>query len=111
MKFRPVLIATILLTPSLSAWADGNPQAGQELVEQSCTTCHAASATRQTTDAAPPLSYIARDNKHNPQWIHAWLLQPHRAMSGIMLSRQQIDDVMAYLSTLPTTETNERKHT
>ncbi len=68
----------------------------------SCTTCHASPASSAASDAAPPLSYIARDQKHNRDWIHAWLLKPHRAMSGIMLSRQQIDDVMAYLSTLPT---------
>jgi mono/diheme cytochrome c family protein len=102
MKFRRMILTAALVTFPIAAWANGNPKAGEELVMNSCTTCHASSATSEATDAAPPLSYIARDQKHNPDWIHAWLLRPHRAMSGIMLSRQQIDDVMAYLSTLPT---------
>jgi hypothetical protein len=39
--------------------------------------------------------------KHSPHWSLQFVLKPHSAMSGIMFSRQQIDDVMAYLSTLP----------
>ena len=102
MKFQRLILAAVLLNLPVAAWAIGDPKAGQELVMNSCTTCHASSASSAASDAAPSLSYIARDQKHNPDWIHAWLLQPHRAMSGIMLSRQQIDDVMAYLGTLPT---------
>lgn len=101
MNFRQVILAAVLLNLPVAAWADGNPKAGEELVMNSCTTCHASSGTAAASDAAPPLSYIARDQKHHPDWIHAWLLRPHRAMSGIMLSRQQIDDVTAYLGTLP----------
>lgn len=102
MKFQRVILAAVILNLPFAAWANGNPKAGQELVMNSCTTCHTAPASSQASDAAPPLSSIAHDQKHHPDWIHAWLLQPHRAMSGIMLSRQQIDDVMAFLGTLPT---------
>lgn len=101
MKFGRLILAAVLLNLPVAAWANGNPKAGQELVMTSCTTCHASPASSAASDAAPPLSYIARDQKNHPDWIHAWLLQPHRAMAGIMLSRQQIDDVMAYLGTLP----------
>jgi len=107
--FRVLAIAAFMTTIAIPAWADGNPAAGRELVEQSCTTCHATLGARVAADAAPPLSQIARDNRANGTWIHAWLSNPHRAMAGIMLSRQQIDDVMAYLSTLPTER--ERKRT
>ncbi len=100
--FRVILVTAVMTGFVVPALADGNPTAGRELVLQSCTTCHASNAGPTAADAAPPLSEIARDNRRNTTWIHAWLLNPHRAMAGIMLSRQQIDDVMAYLNTLPT---------
>jgi mono/diheme cytochrome c family protein len=98
--FRPYFLGTILTIFAVPAWADGSPAAGKELVLQSCTTCHATEKSRTVADAAPPLSQIARDNRANGTWIHAWLSNPHRAMAGIMLSRQQIADVIAYLSPL-----------
>ena len=102
MELRMLVAGLTLLASTETALADANVAAGRELVTQSCTTCHATNSAKTAADAAPPLSQIARDNKANKTWIHAWLSNPHRAMSGIMLSRQQIDDVMAYLSTLPT---------
>ena len=78
----------------------GNADAGRRLAMRSCTSCHAAAGTTTATDGAPPLSFVARDNKQNPAWIRGWLMDPHPPMPGIMLSRQQIDDVIAYLNVL-----------
>ena len=44
---------------------------------------------------------IARDNKERPAWIHGWLMDPHPPMPEIMLSRQQISNILAYLDSLP----------
>jgi mono/diheme cytochrome c family protein len=79
----------------------GDPDAGRQLVMNSCTACHAPAGTKSATDGAPPLSFIARDTRSNPLSIHAWLMDPHPPMPGIMLSRQQVSDVIAYLSSLP----------
>ncbi len=79
----------------------GDPEAGRQLVMNSCTACHAPSGTKAASDSAPPLSFLARDNKTDPRWIRGWLMDPHPPMPGIMLSRKQINDVMAYLSVLP----------
>lgn len=79
----------------------GDAHAGRELVLKSCTSCHAVTDTAQASDGAPPLSYIARDNKERPAWIHGWLMDPHPPMPEIMLSRQQISDIIAYLNSLP----------
>lgn len=79
----------------------GNAVRGKDLVMRSCITCHAPDATQRTADTAPPLSFIARDNKERPAFIRGWLMDPHPPMPGIMLSRQQIDDIIAYLETLP----------
>jgi len=88
--------------PALAAAPPGNADAGRDLVMRSCISCHAPEATKSATDGAPPLSFVAKDNKQNPAWIRGWLMDPHPPMPGIMLSRKQIDDIIAYLNTLPT---------
>ena len=86
----------VILYLANPAYAVGNIDAGRQLVMRSCTSCHAAAGTATATDGAPPLSFIARDNKQNPAWIRAWLMDPHPPMPGIMLSRQQIDNIVSY---------------
>ena len=90
----------VIAAPVLAAPA-GNAEAGRDLVMRSCISCHAPDASKSASDGAPPLSFVARDNKTNPAWIRGWLMDPHPPMPGIMLSRKQIDDIIAYLNTLP----------
>jgi cytochrome c len=81
--------------------AAGNAEAGRQFVTRSCSSCHATEAAKTATDNAPPFSVVAKTNKDNPAWIRGWLMAPHPPMPNISLSRQQIDDIVAYLSTLP----------
>ena len=98
MKFRALFFAAMLAGLPATAWAIGNPQAGQELVLNDCTSCHGPSAAGAHA-SAPQLGDIARENKKYPDWMHAWMSAPHQAKFHMNLSRQQIDDVMAYLGT------------
>ncbi len=84
-----------------AALPPGNPESGRQLVLSSCTSCHAPMGATSASDQAPPLSFLAHDNKADPRWVRAWLMDPHPPMPGIMLSRQQVADVTAYLATLP----------
>jgi mono/diheme cytochrome c family protein len=93
-----VAMATIL--PVIAA-EQGNAEAGRELVNRSCVTCHAPSGVSRASDTAPPLSFLARDNKYRAAFVRGWLMNPHPPMPGIPLSRQQISDIVAYLQTLP----------
>ena len=104
MNRQIVAAASALLLLASSAYAatvPGDPEAGRTLVTNSCTSCHAPSGTTRASDQAPPLSFLAKDNKANPRWVRGWLMDPHPPMPGIMLSRKQIDDVIAYLGTIP----------
>src|ERR1035438_8482921 len=85
---QPASKARMTCSPRLA----GGPEASQK----GLASCHAVTDTTKASDGAPPLSYIARDNKERPAWIHGWLMDPHPPMPGIMLSRQQINDVIAY---------------
>ena len=103
MKQIAAAVGLLLLGRIAAQAADvpGDPESGRQLVMNSCSACHAVTGTTAATDGAPPLSFIARDNKANPRWIRGWLMDPHPPMPGIMLSRKQINDVVAFLSTLP----------
>lgn len=52
----------------------------------------------QGSDAAPPFVAVARQNTRG--WVRAWLAAPHPPMPNFNLSRQQIDDIVAYLDSL-----------
>lgn len=100
MRASKIVLASILLAYAPAAYAAANPEAGRQLIMRSCSSCHATDASRTATDGAPPLTVIAKDNKERPAWIRGWLMEPHPPMPSISLSRQQIDDVIAYLRTL-----------
>jgi cytochrome c len=103
MLYRNAIAAGLLIASTLPALAAqaGNAQQGQQLVERSCSSCHATDVSATVGDGAPPLSYIAKDNKARPAWIRGWLMDPHPPMPGIMLSRQQVENIIAYLNSLP----------
>jgi cytochrome c len=91
-------LALVTADPLLAA---GNPEAGRLLIERSCAGCHGAANSATVTDAAPSFSAIALRNRQNRTWVRAWLTGPHPAMPGVDLSRRQIDDIVAYLNSLP----------
>jgi mono/diheme cytochrome c family protein len=101
MRTLGLLALSVLIGYAPASYAAGNADAGRQLVVRSCSSCHATNVAATATDGAPPLSVIAKDNKERPAWIRGWLMEPHPPMPSISLSRQQIDDVIAYLGTIP----------
>ena len=102
MQLRTLAILTIFLGYAQVTYAAGNVDAGRDLMTRSCSSCHAMNSATVATDGVPPLLVLARDNKERPAWIRGWLMDPHPPMPSISLSRQQIDNIIAYLNTLPT---------
>jgi mono/diheme cytochrome c family protein len=99
-RLSALVIAVAVVSQAQAATTRGDVNAGRDLVTRSCTTCHAQNGTARAADGAPPLSYIVRDNKERPEWIRGWLMDPHDPMPNIMLSRQQIADIIAYFNSL-----------
>ena len=75
----------------------GDVAAGRNLFLLSCAPCHVENGAQDPADTAPPLSFMARESKDRPDYVRGRLMNPHSPMPGFMLSRQQIDDVIAYL--------------
>ncbi len=101
MKHLKIAAAVVsLLTLALApARAAGDAQAGHQLAKQWCNTCHVIEPSGAGPDTAPPFPAIARGRKDR-SWVRAWLAAPHPPMPNLSLTRQEIDDVVAYLDSL-----------
>jgi mono/diheme cytochrome c family protein len=101
MRLMAVLTVALCAVCPLGSYAQiGNSEAGRQLVLRSCSSCHALESSTTATDAAPPFSDVAKANKERPEWIRFWLMDPHPPMPRIALSRQQIENIIAYLDTI-----------
>ena len=101
MRIAALVALTVLTSSAVAHAASGNAEAGRQLVTRSCSSCHATDTAKTATDGAPPFTLIAKTNRERPAWIRGWLMSPHPPMPSISLSRQQIDDIVAYLGTIP----------
>ncbi len=94
-------LALMLASAGLPATAQPNISAerGGEIAERWCVECHATGGAK-AADVGPPFPDIAR--RQSPDYLRGFLTNPH--LRGLMppfdLSRQQIDDIIAYMQTL-----------
>ena len=86
------------LPPPASAASDA--ASGLALAQRWCTGCHVVAASGSGGDSAPPFSTIAKRPNQSAGALRAWLAEPHPPMPNLGLSRQQIDDIVAYLESL-----------
>jgi mono/diheme cytochrome c family protein len=80
--------------------AQGDPEAGRDLVRSWCTACHVVDLEGTGTDAGPPLPALLTGKQRSADEIRGWLVDPHPPMPNPNLSRQEIDDILAYLESL-----------
>jgi len=73
---------------------------GRELAREWCQTCHVTEDKASGVDVAPPWVSIANDPTKTDEILRAWLAMPQGQMEHITLTRQQINDVLAYIHTL-----------
>jgi mono/diheme cytochrome c family protein len=92
--------ALALCGASASASAAGDARTGQHMAERWCTGCHVVDRQTQGADTAPSFQAIAARNAQHPERLRTFLAAPHPPMSGFNLSREQIDDIVAYLVSL-----------
>lgn len=75
---------------------------GADLARIWCSACHVTGATTPESgmDAAPTFAALAPVVAANPGRYRTFLTQPHGPMSEITLSREEIEAVLAYISSL-----------
>ncbi|MGE0667831.1 MAG: cytochrome c [Sphingomonadales bacterium] len=75
---------------------------GADLARMWCSACHVTGTgePEQGLDAAPPFASLAPTVTANPDHYRTFLTRPHGSMREITLSRDEIDAVLAYISSL-----------
>ncbi len=101
---RHIAVLAVSLTISGPAFSQesGSVMQGQELAQTVCAECHAVAsgAIRSPNAHAPTFESIVRTPGMTPMAIRIWLRSGHKEMPNIMLSRDETDNVIAYLVSL-----------
>ncbi len=103
---RRLAAAMIALTagtlPALAQTEPGDPAAGRRLAEAWCANCHrvAPQGPGPVSDAAPAFAAVAAMPSTTRMALAAFLQTPHPRMPNYQLSREEMDDVIAYLLSL-----------
>ena len=92
-----VALVCLVLAPAAHA---ADAEAGRTIAQRWCSNCHVTGEAQRGQDAAPTLPAIAERHANDQAWLRAWLTSPHPPMPNFNLSRQEIDNVVAYLATL-----------
>ncbi|MDJ0949280.1 MAG: c-type cytochrome [Alphaproteobacteria bacterium] len=96
-----VIGAAMLLSSAPVRAAD--PDNGRSMAERWCVHCHVIApqtAKRTVADGVPTFMEIARNPKKTPDRLRNFLTDPHPPMPDFYLSRQEMDDLIAYIQTL-----------
>lgn len=79
--------------------AAGDAVTGKAIAQRGCVSCHLIEGGT-SGDAAPPFAALARDPSLTPDHLAAFLTRPHGGMDGMTFTRQEIDDLLAYIDAL-----------
>jgi mono/diheme cytochrome c family protein len=98
------LSAMLLAAASLPCVAQevGDAAAGRRLAETWCSNCHVVSPTaeRATANGVPTFTGIAQMPSTTPMSLNVFLQTSHSRMPDLHVSRQEIDDLTAYILSL-----------
>jgi mono/diheme cytochrome c family protein len=104
MVLRFLLVASVVLFLGSSAGAQpvGDANQGQILADIMCSECHPVSDSeyRQGSSRAASFQAIANTPGMTPLALSVWFRTPHRDMPNIILSKDEQEDLIAYITSL-----------
>jgi mono/diheme cytochrome c family protein len=90
----------MMSSATLPAWAQGDAEVGRELARNWRASCHVADLERHGADAGPALPALLGDGLRTSDELRGRLAAPHPPMPAFDLSRQEIEDIVAYSESL-----------
>lgn len=91
------LLAAMASAPALAARPD--PDHGKVIAQRWCAACHDVSLSQTQASAdVPSFFYVARHMDKRD--LTSFLTDPHPKMPDMSLTRQEIDDLTAYIRSL-----------
>lgn len=77
----------------------GDADAGKQLAERWCQSCHAIGANQpMAVTEAPPFASIAKKSGFDEAKVATFLLEPHPKMPPLGLSREAAADLAAFIA-------------
>lgn len=96
-----VLAITVVLLTPIAVCADelGDPKAGRSLAVNHCSECHAVKEDEVLSPnaGAPSFTSVANTSGMTGRALSAWLDTSHPTMPNFILTKQDRDDVIAYI--------------
>jgi mono/diheme cytochrome c family protein len=95
-------VLAVLAAPALAQLEPGDARAGQRLATTWCANCHQVTpgGPGPSTDAAASFASIAAMPSTTSMSLRVFLQTPHANMPDYRLTRDQLDDLVAYLLSL-----------
>ncbi len=106
LEAAAILVLTAILvtaaSPCRAAQHMPDAAAGGALAEKWCTACHVVGPTQNqgTSTGAPPFAAVADMKSTTAMALRAFLQTPHWRMPDLHLTRDEIDDIAAYILSL-----------
>ncbi len=92
---RIMMAAPFVLFVAGPGMAAGDAADGRATAQRWCANCHAAEPTGRGADVAPSFATIAQ--RRDAEYLRGFLSRPHPPMPPFELSRQDIDDLVAFI--------------
>ena len=99
MRSPAYCVALLLLVCASEATFAADAEHGAILAQRWCASCHVvSSAQRAEIDHSPSFSSIAQRADFSAEKLAFFLLEPHPKMPNMSLSRQEAEDLAAYIA-------------
>ena len=96
-----VLSISMALVQTPAAEQRAVPEHGKAIAQTWCAACHLVSSSQTQVNAdVPTFASIARRLPADADVLAAFISNPHPPMPNLGLSRQDIQDLLAYIATL-----------
>ncbi len=103
MRLIQVLSPLLLMVAAQGADA-ADVQQGAALARQWCIGCHAVENQTNVSDLTPSFRSIARRRAGQTDYLKMYLVRPHAPMPPLNLSNREIDDLAAYILSIPVSD-------
>lgn len=101
MRFLVWLMFVVITGLPARGIAAGDAERGQDIAERWCAACHLVSPAQDRASAdVPSFMSIAERSEGDLGWLRAFLADPHPRMPDMSLTRQEIQDLVAYVERL-----------
>ena len=98
---KPALLAALTLVWLAPVAAHADPAEGARLAKQWCASCHVIDGTGpSTTMPQGPPSFRTIAGHLDPDQMRTFLTHPHGAMPDLVLTRDEIQNLIAYIANL-----------